>query len=200
MSVTQEKWSIDQVMYEMSREAALDLWTSLPAPTLDELDGEYTGSVHDGGDPVVREAKAEFFCHSPRGFWLGKAYQPGDDGKGAGKGAGKGEGHNLYRDPDGTVQRHLRFATEIGSSTVDGRPSLIMTYRAFGNEAGAMDLVDEIRCLGDGVYLGVYTCTVDLPGFSIKKPGQARSELDLFALTGPNGPWVGVDDPQLEVH
>lgn len=195
MSVTQEKWSVDQIMHEMSREAALDLWRGLPAPMMDELDGEYTGHVHDGGDAAVREAKTKFFFYSPCGFWLGKAYTPGDGNKGA----GKGEGHNFFRDAKGSVQRFRRFATEIGPSLLDGRPALIMTYRAFGNYAGKMDLIDEIRRVEEGVYLCNYTGTEDVPGFSTKKPGQERSEPELFALTGPVGPWVGVDDPQLEV-
>ncbi len=192
MSETQEKWSVDQIMHEMSREAALDLWRGLPAPTLDELDGEYKGHVHDGGDEAVRQAKTKFFFYSPCGFWLGKAYTPGD--------GDKGEGHNSFRDDEGTVRRFRRFATEIGPSLLDGRPALIMYYRAFDNYAGKMDLVDEIRRVDDGVYLCNYTGTENVPGFATKKSGQERSEPELFALTGPEGPWVGVDDPQLEAR
>jgi hypothetical protein len=192
MSETQEKWSVDQIMHEMSREAALDLWRGLPAPTLDELDGEYKGHVHDGGDEAVRQAKTKFFFYSPCGFWLGKAYTPGD--------GDKGEGHNSFHDDEGTVRRFRRFATEIGPSLLDGRPALIMYYRAFDNYAGKMDLVDEIRRVDDGVYLCNYTGTENVPGFATKKPGQERSEPELFALTGPEGPWVGVDDPQLEAR
>lgn len=192
MSVTQEKWSVDHIMHDMSREAALDLWKSLPAPTPGELNGEYTGYVHDGGDAAVREAKTTFFYHSPCGFWLGKAYKPG--------GGGNGEGYNFFRDANGVVLRFRRFATRFGPSSIDGRPSLIMVYRAFDNYAGEMDLIDEIRRIDDGVYLCVYTGTEAVPGFSTKQPGQARSEPELFALTGPIGPWVGVDDPQREVR
>lgn len=193
MSSTLEKWSVDQIMHEMSREAALELWRTLAAPAPSEVHGEYTGHVHDGGDEAVREAKTEFFYHSPCGFWLGKAYQPG-------VGGGKGEGYNFFREADGTVRRYRRFATEIGPSILDGRPALIMYYGAFQNYAGEMDLVDEIRRLDDGVYLCVYTGTEAVPGFSTKKPGQARTEPELFALTGPVGPWVGVDDAERELR
>ena len=192
MSLTEERWSVDQIMHEMSREAAFELWMTLSAPTLNEIHGEYTGYVHDGGDRTVREAKTKFFYDSPCGFWLGKAYKPGS--------GGKGEGYNFFRNVDGTVRRYRRFATEIGPSSLDGRPSLIMYYRAFDNYAGEMDLVDDIRRVADGVYLCVYTGTEGVPGFSTKKPGQARSEPELFALTGPVGPWVGVDDPQREMR
>lgn len=192
MSLTQEKWSIDKILHEMSRDEALDLWKALSAPTPNELNGEYTGYFHDGGDEVIREAKTKFFYHSPCGFWLGKAYQPGDDGR--------GEGYNLFRNADGIAQRFRRFETGIGPSSVDGRPSLTMYYRAFHNYAGDMDLIDEIRRIDDGVYLCIYTGTEAVPGFSTKKQGQARTEPELFALTGPIGPWVGVDDPQREVR
>ncbi len=163
----------------------------MPAPTPNEVHGEYTGHVHDGGDRAVRDAKTKFFYHSPCGFWLGKAYKPG--------GAGMGEGYNSFRDVDGTVRRFRRFATEIGPSTLDGRLSLIMYYSAFHNYGGEIDVVDEVRRVDDGVYLCVYTCTEEVPGFSTKQPGQARTVPELFALTGPTGPWVGVDDPQREV-
>jgi hypothetical protein len=36
-------------------------------------------------------------------------------------------------------------------------------------------------------------------GFCTKLPGQARTEPELFALTGPSSPWVGVNDPQKEL-
>lgn len=192
MSLTQEKYAVDHIMHGMSRDEALDLWKTLPAPGPDEMNGEYTGHVHDRGDEGVRAAKTKFFYNSPCGFWLGKAYRPGD--------GGKGDGYNYFRDANKTVLRFRQFATETGPSPLDGRPSLIMYYRAFNNYAGDMDLVDEVRRVEKGLYLCVYTGTETVPGFCTKLPGQPRSEPELFALTGPIGPWIGVDDAQLEVH
>jgi len=196
MSLTAEQDSLDHVMREMSREAALELWKTLPAPAPDEVHGEYTGHVHDGGDLAVREAKNAFFFDSPCGYWLGKAYKPGtgdEDG-------GRGEGYNIFREADGAVRRYRRFATEIGPSILAGRPALIMYYSAFRNYAGEMDLIDEIRRLDDGVYLCVYTGTESVEGFSTVLPGRARSEPELFALTAPVKPWVGPDDPHKEAQ
>ena len=51
-------------------------------------------------------------------------------------------------------------------------------------------LVDEIRKLTDGVYLGVGTA--DLPDGSRTEPGH-------FVLMGPVSQWVGVDDYQDEL-
>jgi len=175
----------------MSREDALELWKSLDALTLDEMNGEYTGSFHDGGDPAVRTAKNDFFHRSPCGVWLGKAYKPGRT---------MGEGYNFFRENGKTVRRYRRFATGIGASSLDDRPSLIMSYRAYDNYAGAMDLVDEVRRLDHDTYLCVYTGTETVPGFSTLLPGKTRSEPELFALRGPVGPWIGVDDPHRELH
>lgn len=187
---TVEKWTVEEVM-ALNREQAVELWKTLPAPDFGELDGEYTGHVPYGDNEEVRKAKAEFFFDesSPIGYWLGKAYKATSDLK--------GEGYNLWRRPGRKVERNLRFATELGVSAIDGRPSLIMYYRAFNTPMGAVDLVDEIRKLEDGLYLGIYTTKVTVPGFSTMKGGE-RSEVDRFALTGPIGAWVGVDDEHPE--
>ncbi len=198
VSVTQQRvaqhYTVEQLMREFSREEVLDIWKTLPAPEPEELDGEYAGHVHDGGDLELRKLRNAFFYdeESDLGSWVGKAYAPKADGM--------GEGYNSWRRPGGIVNRYLRFATEIGPSHLDGRPSLIMHYARFDNYSGSMDLIDEIRRLDVGAYLGIYTATEAVPGFSIIKPGNTRSEPDLFGLTGPIGPWVGVDDPELEAR
>ncbi len=196
MSVTQQKiaqnYTIEQLMREFSREEVLDIWKTLPAPEPEELSGEYAGHVHDGGDLELRKLRDAFFYdeESELGSWIGKAY--------ASKTDGTGEGYNSWGRPGGIVTRYLRFATEIGLSHLDGRASLIMYYGRFNNYSGNMDLIDEIRRLDDGAYLGIYTATEAISGFSIIRPGNKRSEPDVFGLTGPIGPWVGVDEPELE--
>lgn len=187
------RFSVDEIMHGMSREQALALFRTLPAPGPQELSGEYTGHIHDGGDLELRAKRRAFFFDesSSLGSWLGKSYTSDAQGR--------GEGHNIWRRARGEVCRNLRFRTEIAASGIDGRPSLMMYYGAYKSFCGDMDLVDEIRRLDDGAYLGVYTCTQAIEGFSTVRPGNARSDLDIFALTGPTGPWIGVDDPELEM-
>jgi hypothetical protein len=196
MSVTRQEiaqnHTLEQLMREFSREDVLDIWKTLPAPEPEELNGEYAGQVHDGGDLELRKLRDAFFHDeaSERGFWVGKTY--------ATKADGTGEGYNSWRRSGGHVNRHLRFATEIAPSHLDGRPALIMYYGRFNNYAGDLELIDEIRRLDDGAYLGIYTANETVAGFSMVKPGNTRSEPDIFGLSGPVGPWVGVDDPELE--
>jgi len=118
---------------------------------------------------------------SATGYWLGKAYSPLSHTK--------GDGYNRYRRPGGKIERYMRFATEMGTSLIDGKPALMMYYGAYQlrllPEGQENKLVDEIRKLADGVYLGVGT--VEMPDGTRSAPGH-------FALMGPVGKWVGVDN------
>jgi hypothetical protein len=65
-----------------------------------------------------------------------------------------------------------------------------MHYGDFENPAGKADLTDEIRKLDEGLYLGVGTTA---------NPDGTRSHFGHFALSGPTGEWVGVDDESAEL-
>jgi hypothetical protein len=177
-----EKWTIEKVM-ALGREEVIELWKTLPAPDFEELTGEYTGHVPDGGDEKLRAqvAKVMFNESSALGFWLGKAYKA--------LSPTKGEGYNCWRKPGDRVVRNLRFGTEAGTSLIDGKPALIMRYGDFKNPSGDADLTDEIRKLDDGLYLGVGTTAT---------PDGKRSPPGHFALSGPIGRWLGVDDESAE--
>lgn len=188
-----QRYTAEDLMYKMPREEVLALYRTLPAPGPQELAGEYKGYVHDGGDLALRAKRKAFFFDesSTFGCWMGKSYTSGADGR--------GEGHNLWRRAGGEVCRNSRFLTEIAPSMYDGRPALMMYYSAYRTFFGEIDLIDEVRRLESGLYLCVYWSTRTVEGFSTLQPGNARSDIDVFALTGPTGPWVGVDDPKLEV-
>jgi hypothetical protein len=184
MTITKaQEWTAEKVM-DLTREEVLELWGQCPAADMAELVGEYTGLIPNAGDEEAQKRAAAFMFDesSIRGYWLGKAYSP--------LSKTRGDGYNHWRRPGGKVERNLRFATEMGTSLIDGKPSLMMYYGAYDNRARERDLVDEIRKLADGIYLGL--------GAS-KNPDGTRSEPGHFALAGPIGPWVGVDDPTLEL-
>ena len=45
--------------------------------------------------------------------------------------------------------------TSVGPSFFDGKPSFRLVYRAFDHHAGDIHMLDEVRRLPDGRYLGI---------------------------------------------
>ena len=179
---SEENWTEEKVL-ALTRDEVLELWGECPAVEMAELCGEYKGLVPNAGNEEAQKATAKHMYNEagPLGYWLGKAYSPLSHTK--------GDGYNCWRRPGGKVERYMRFATEMGTSLIDGKPSLMMYYGAYRHrfvpEGKENTLVDEIRKLADGVYLGVGTNA--MPDGSRTPPGH-------FALIGPIGKWVAVDD------
>lgn len=181
-----EVWTRERVL-GLSREELIALWSEAPAVDMAELDGEYEGLVPNAGDPEeqARINEVMYNENSAIGYWLGKAYTPLSETS--------GDGYNRWRRAGGKVERNIRFATEMGPSLIDGKPALLMYYGAYVRADGSQPrstLVDEIRKLADGVYLGMGT--VETEDGDRSRPGH-------FAMVGPVGEWVGVDDPEAEV-
>ena len=89
----------------------------------------------------------------------------------------------------------MRFGTEMGTSLIDGKPSLLMYYGAYRlrllPEGQENTLVDEIRKLADGIYLGMGTS---------KLPDGSRSEPGHFVMVGPVGEYRRADNPTEELR
>lgn len=167
-------WTMEKLL-ALNHESTVALWKTLPAADMAELNGHYQGIVPNAGD-TERQARTSGFMYdedSPRGYWLGKAYRPLTETE--------GEGYNRWRFADRSIVRNGRFATRLGPSLIDGNPSYIMDYSAFNDTT----LVDEIRKLDEGVYLGVGTTATEDGG---------RSALGHFALVGPTAEWVGAEE------
>lgn len=182
-----EVWTRERVL-ELSREELIALWSEAPAADMAELNGEYEGLVPNAGDPEAEARTAEVMYneHSAIGYWLGKAYTPLAETT--------GDGYNRWRRPGGKVERNIRFGTEMGPSLIDGKPALLMYYGAYVRADGSKPrstLVDEIRKLAEGVYLGMGT---------VEEADGSRSRPGHFAMVGPVGEWVGVDDPDAEIE
>ena len=188
MAVTRAQvWTEEKVM-ELTRDEVLELWGECPAVDMAELNGEYTGLIPNAGNEEAQKRTAAVMYNEegPLGYWLGKAYMP--------LSKTKGDGYNCWRRPGGKVDRYMRFATEMGTSLIDGKPSLIMYYGAYRHqfvpEGRENTLVDEIRKLDDGIYLGVGTSV--MPDGSRTPPGH-------FALVGPVREYSRADDPTAEL-
>ncbi|MEU6263622.1 hypothetical protein [Saccharopolyspora shandongensis] len=179
-----------QQLLALPQHELFELWKSLPAPGMGELDGEYSAymPILHISPEEIRDAATQFYRdESARGYWLGKAYKANGDST--------GEGYNIFRklgeDGDGyRYTRKGRFATDIGESFVDGRPSLMMWYRAFNKQvAGITDLVDEVRHYAKGLYLATATAPS-------QDDGTRTMPDSCFLLAGPVNPWVGPDDAE----
>lgn len=168
-----------QDLVGLHRDAALALFATLPAPEADVMRGEFAGHVPDYSAAIWHA----FVAETGMGRWLGKAYA------GEAHGDWPGQGYNLYQTKIGT-DRRLRFGWAMGPSRLDGRPALLMDYTAFDNWAGQNRLMDEVRLVRPGLFLGVYYTEKPVPGFT-PRPGEGRSGPEVFILSGPAGPWVG---------
>lgn len=157
-------------------EMAQETFHGLPAPRPDDVEGEFDGYV-----PYARRKDwDELMAQARLGTWLGKGYVPQC------KGASSGTGYNRYR-RSGGLQRRLRFAWSIDRSSIDGRDTLLMRYSAFDNWAGQRDLIDELRMLERGLWLGLFYTRKPEPLFT-PRPGNGRSGIEFFILAGPVGP------------
>ncbi len=165
------QWSLEKLL-ALTPDEGLALWAKASPPTIQEMNGHYMGLGPDATNPAHQKGYAAFMFdeHSPRGYWLGKAFHPIS--------ATEGEGYNRWRYPNQKIVRNLRMATHLGQSLIDGKPSYILNYGAFNKST----LVDELRKIDDDIYFGAAT---------VDAGGGKRSKPDFFILVGPTDAWVG---------
>jgi hypothetical protein len=159
---------------ELSADEILKLFETLECPALSEMNGEYRGEqLRQLG--VVSTIITTLFTSNPLlfGKWLSKSFRPVD--------ATFGRGYNSMTH-FGRVTRQGPMRTLIAPSRFDGRPAFQLVYRAYHSICGFVHMVDEVRRLERGRYLGIGTV-----GFT---DGQRRVPLP-FLLTGPIGPYGG---------
>jgi hypothetical protein len=150
------------------------LFARLPAPTLQEMDGEFAACLL-AQPGAVAEWIGRLTVNNPLmpGRWLCKAFQPVS--------ADRGQGYNGFNQLGRRVRR-FPMQTLIAPSRYDQRPAYTLVYAAFPSLCGAIHMVDEVRRAAPGLYLGVGTW-----GFS---DGQRRVPLP-FLLRGPVAPYAG---------
>lgn len=189
MTITEtRKWTRENIM-ELNRDQVFELWKQCPAAKMTELVGEFDGLIPNTGDEE-RQTRANALMYdenSRTGYWLGKAFWPISKTK--------GDGYNRYRRPGGKIENYMRFATEMGTSLIDGKPSLMMYYGAYRlrwiPEGQENTLTDEIRKLADGIFLGMGTT---------KLPDGTRSQPGHFVMVGPVGEYRRADNPTEELR
>ena len=163
-----------QDIHGLSAEETLELFKRLECPSLGEMKGEYRGEPL-GQPSLLASMMTRSFTNNPLlyGKWLYKSFRPIDDTY--------GRGYNSLKH-FGRVRRQGPMRTLISPSRFDGRPAYQLVYRAYHSICGFVHMVDEVRRLDEGRYLGIGTL-----GFT---DAQRRIPLP-FLLTGPIGPYAG---------
>ena len=150
----------------------LRLFARLEAPALEEMCGEYRARLLAqpnwlatlGGRAVLG---------NPVRPWLCKAFRPVD--------AGHGRGYNTFRQAGRVVQGEP-MRTLLAPSRFDGRPAYTLVYRHFHSACASLHMVDEVRRVAPGLYLGMGTW-----GFT-----EAQRRIPYpFLLEGPVAPYRG---------
>jgi hypothetical protein len=187
-------------------------WEASPAPQFRDLDGEYEKEFGRNYNDTLKAflASGLYNQDGPNGYYLRKGFTP--------LGPASGEGYNVWRRPDGRVERRLRFGTHMGTSRLDGRPALVATYSSFNRDtAWLFDEVLEIRELTQDVYVCCANARMDaaaqmpplvevFESYGVRlEPECAPTERTpalpmIFVLWGPTAPFAGVDDPSAEAR
>jgi len=152
----------------MNSEVLLSLFRTLEAPPHEEMNGEYAARLLQQTSST-RGALGQIAVNNPLlpGRWLCKAFRPVTENR--------GRGYNLFHHFGRPVQRYP-MQTMIALSRYDGKPAFQLVYRAYHSFCGVIHMVDEVRYLEQGVYLGIGTC-----GFTEAQQMVPRP----FLLTGP---------------
>lgn len=154
----------------LSTEQLVERFATLPCPTIDELDGEYDAKLlRQPNLPAALSGRLA--VDNPLSPWQAKAFRPVDEET--------GRGYNTFRRLGRTVQRYPMH-TMIAPSRFDGLPAYQLIYRAYESLCGTINMVDEVRRIADGTYLGIGTW-----GFT-----DAQRAIALpFLLEGPVRPY-----------
>lgn len=156
----------------LSTDELLQLFRSLEAPDIREMQGEYTASLLAQPNWLAKAAGWAAVAN-PFRSWLCKAFRPVD--------GETGRGYNTFLQGDRVVQRYPML-TLLAPSRFDGQPAYQLVYRYFKSACGDVHMVDEVRRVAPGLYLGIGTY-----GFT---NAQRRIPYP-FLLEGPVAPYRG---------
>ena len=161
--------------YELRRMGparALEFFSTLSAPAFLEMDGEYEATFLDQGGPFINACNIAVLNSPANGLWLGKAFTPSDKDA--------SHGYNMFWRL-GRVERKYRMHTRITASRFDSKPVFQLDYAAYNNPCGWIRMLDEVRKVLDGLYLGIGAW------------GLVRKTPLPFMLQGPIGPFMSAD-------
>ncbi len=139
---------------DYTQDQLMELYKTLEAPDFDEMQGEFH-STKLGYNGLRDYIEWRIGCDNPLmgGDWLGKAWRK--------TGENEGRGYNLFRLVGGKLQQKYPMYTTMAPSRYDGKPAFTLVYHAFFAGTSIVNMVDELRKVGDGTYLliGTYGIT-----------------------------------------
>jgi hypothetical protein len=183
ISIPRSDWTIENLM-AMKQPELMELFLTLSAPSMHEMQGEYRGTLLDTGTFwLIKNFLAYFALSSDimNGKWLGKGFTA--------QSTDEGHGYNSYR-KSGKVRHILPMKTYLSTSRYDKKKVFILDYTTYRSSARFINMVDELRKINDNLYLGIGTW-----GYS----RWQRMIPFFFALSGPPIKYIGTDKPHREV-
>jgi hypothetical protein len=160
------------VLRQYSTAGLLKLFATLEAPAISEMNGEYAAALLAQPSWIATKL-GQVALNNLMGSWLCKAFRPLD--------ANSGRGYNSFLQRGEVVQRYP-MQTLIAASRFDGRPAYQLVYRHFHSLCGDINMVDEVRRVAPGLYLGIGTW-----GFT-----RAQRQIPYpFLLEGPQAAYRG---------
>jgi hypothetical protein len=162
----------------LKQDQLMELYLTLPCPTVQEMKGEFKGHLLDTGKFRFIKKPLSFFAldfNVFHGKWLGKGFTNTSETK--------GHGYNSYK-KFGKIIHVLPMKTCISSSIYDRKDVFELDYTVYHSQAGYVNMIDEVRKINDDLYLGIGNW-----GYFEKQ----RMIPFFFALSGPRGPYVGID-------
>lgn len=158
----------------MSFKELMALFARLSAPQLSAMNGEFAAALL-AQPGALAQFIGNLTVNNPLmpGRWLCKAFRPVS--------AQSGRGYNAFAHLGRKVQRYP-MQTLIAPSRYDARPAYTLVYAAFPSMCGAIHMVDEVRQVVPGLYLGIGTW-----GFTHRQRQVALP----FVLKGPVAPYAG---------
>lgn len=157
---------------QCSTSELLHLFATLEAPTMQEMQGEYKASLLAQPNWLAK-ISGRFAVANPLNRWQCKGFRSVDNST--------GRGYNTFLQGRRLVQRYPML-TLLAASRFDGQPAYQLVYRHFESACGDVNMVDEVRRVAPGLYLGIGTW-----GFT---KGQRQIPLP-FVLEGPVAPYRG---------
>jgi hypothetical protein len=172
-------WTVEDLK-ALKQQQLMELYKTLPCPTMEEMTGEFKGDLLDQGPyRLVKVFFGYFALRAPfaNGAWQGKGFAMTSDTE--------GKGYNHYK-RFGKDRHILPMKTKITKSVFDGKDNFELdytAYTAYKSQASLINMIDEVRKVNDDLYLGMGTW------------GYLRRQRMIpwfFSLSGPRVPYTGI--------